>query len=107
MESLGHFVAIEDRVIPIKHSDRSKTPIEPYLSDQWFVKMEDLAQAAMDAVVGWPGEILPLPLRQDLPGLARRKTRLVHQPPTLVGPSDSGVDIGIEIERSEGSIIGH
>ena len=43
--------------IPLKYSDRSKTPIEPYLSDQWFVKMGDrddgkpgLAQMAMDAV---------------------------------------------------------
>ena len=25
----------------MKYSDRSKTPIEPYLSDQWFVKMGD------------------------------------------------------------------
>ena len=25
----------------IRYSDRSKTPIEPYLSDQWFVKMGD------------------------------------------------------------------
>ena len=29
--------ASEDRDIPLKYSDRSKTPIEPYLSDQWFV----------------------------------------------------------------------
>ncbi len=50
-----------ERIEPIKNtiplSDRSKTPIEPYLSDQWFVKMGDredgkpgLAQTAMDAV---------------------------------------------------------
>ncbi len=50
MAELGHFVEREDRVIPIKHSDRSKTLIEPYLSDQWFVYMADLAQNAMDAV---------------------------------------------------------
>ena len=50
MEELGFFVEQEERVIDLAHSDRSKTPIEPYLSDQWFVKMEDLAQAAMDAV---------------------------------------------------------
>lgn len=50
MEILGHFVEVADRKIPIKHSDRSKTPIEPYMSDQWFVKMEDLAQNAIDAV---------------------------------------------------------
>lgn len=50
MAELGFFEAVEDRVIPLKHSDRSKTPVEPYLSDQWFVKMETLAQNAIDAV---------------------------------------------------------
>ena len=50
MEKLGHFEKVEDRKIPLKHSDRSKTPVEPYLSEQWFVKMDTLAQAAMDAV---------------------------------------------------------
>jgi valyl-tRNA synthetase len=30
---------IEDRVIDLAHSDRSKTPIEPYLAEQWFVSM--------------------------------------------------------------------
>ena len=50
MQSLGHFEKVEDRTIPLMHSDRSKTPIEPYLSDQWFVKMDTLAEAAMQAV---------------------------------------------------------
>ncbi|MEZ6055968.1 MAG: valine--tRNA ligase [Planctomycetaceae bacterium] len=57
MQTLGHFEGVEDRKIPLKHSDRSKTPVEPYLSDQWFVKMGDhedgrpgLAQSAIDAV---------------------------------------------------------
>lgn len=57
MDSLGHFVEVEDRKIELAHSDRSKTPVEPYLSDQWFVKMDDLAggeaglaQSAIDAV---------------------------------------------------------
>jgi valyl-tRNA synthetase len=57
MERLGFFEGREDRDIPLKFSDRSKTPIEPYLSDQWFVKMGDrddgkpgFAQTAMDAV---------------------------------------------------------
>ena len=60
MKALGHFEGVEDRKIPMKHSDRSKTPIEPYLSEQWFVKMDDwadgrpnskgLAQTALDAV---------------------------------------------------------
>ncbi|MDA0833792.1 MAG: valine--tRNA ligase [Planctomycetota bacterium] len=50
MEVLGYFVKVEDRKIELAHSDRSKTPIEPYLSDQWFVQMADLAQGAIDAV---------------------------------------------------------
>jgi len=50
MGELGFFEGVEDRVIPLKHSDRSKTPVEPYLSDQWFVKMDTLAQNAIDAV---------------------------------------------------------
>jgi valyl-tRNA synthetase len=57
MEAMGFFEGREDREIPLKFSDRSKTPIEPYLSEQWFVFMGDrpggppgLAQTAMDAV---------------------------------------------------------
>lgn len=49
MEELGHYKGVEDRRIPMGMSDRSKTPIEPYLSDQWFVKMDELAQSAIDA----------------------------------------------------------
>jgi valyl-tRNA synthetase len=50
MEKLGFFEGREDRDIDLAHSDRSKTPIEPYLSDQWFVRMEKLAQSAIDVV---------------------------------------------------------
>jgi valyl-tRNA synthetase len=66
MEKLGHFEKVEDRQIPLKFSDRSKTPIEPYLSDQWFVKMSDhddgrpgLAQLAMDAVTSGRVKFFP------------------------------------------------
>ena len=41
------------------HSDRSKTPIEPLLTDQWFVKMDHLAQTAMDAVSDGRVKIIP------------------------------------------------
>jgi valyl-tRNA synthetase len=57
MEALGLLEKVEDREIELAHSDRSKTPVEPYLSDQWFVKMGDhddgkpgLAQRAMNVV---------------------------------------------------------
>jgi valyl-tRNA synthetase len=57
MEALGLLEKVEDREIELAHSDRSKTTVEPYLSDQWFVKMADyddgkpgLAQMAMNVV---------------------------------------------------------
>ncbi|OWY71719.1 hypothetical protein B7486_08600 [cyanobacterium TDX16] len=42
LEALALVEKIEDRQIELAHSDRSNSPIEPYLSDQWFVKMGDL-----------------------------------------------------------------
>lgn len=66
MEELGLYEGKEDRTIPLKFSDRSKTPIEPYLSDQWFVKMADrddgkpgLAQMTMDAVTSGKVQFFP------------------------------------------------
>ena len=41
MESRGLIAKIEDRDIELGHSDRSKTPIEPFLSDQWFVNTRE------------------------------------------------------------------
>jgi valyl-tRNA synthetase len=59
MDQLGLLEKFEERDIDLAHSDRSKTPIEPYLSDQWFVKMTDLAQTAIDAVNDGRVKFLP------------------------------------------------
>ena len=59
LESLGLLAKVEDRKIELAHSDRSKTPIEPLLTDQWFVKMDRLAQTAMDAVIDGRVKIIP------------------------------------------------
>ena len=59
LEKLGLVSKIEDRSIDLAHSDRSKTPIEPLLTDQWFVKMDRLAQTAMDAVTSGRVKIIP------------------------------------------------
>ncbi|MCG3137432.1 MAG: Valine--tRNA ligase [Phycisphaerae bacterium] len=42
LESQGLVEKIEPHIHEVGHSDRSKSPIEPYLSDQWFVKMDDM-----------------------------------------------------------------
>ncbi len=59
LEALGLLAKVEDRKIELAHSDRSKTPIEPLLTDQWFVKMDHLAQTAIDAVVDGRVKIIP------------------------------------------------
>jgi valyl-tRNA synthetase len=57
LEAAGLLERTDSHLVPLKHSDRSKSPIEPYLSDQWFVRMGDdpdgspgFAQKAIDAV---------------------------------------------------------
>ncbi len=45
LDKLGLLGDVEDRDIELPHSDRSKTPIEPYLADQWFVKISDVPGA--------------------------------------------------------------
>ncbi len=59
LEKQGLMAKVEDREIDLAHSDRSKTPIEPLLTDQWFLRMKRLAQTAMDAVTDGRVRILP------------------------------------------------
>jgi len=50
LEAQGLLVKVEPHANRVGISDRSKTPIEPYLSDQWFVRTDKLAEDAMDDV---------------------------------------------------------
>ncbi len=43
-------VKIEDHVHKVGYSERGDVPIEPRLSEQWFMKMDELARPAMEAV---------------------------------------------------------
>jgi valyl-tRNA synthetase len=46
----GLIEKIEDYTLPEASCDRCHTVIEPLLSEQWFVRMKDLAQPAIDVV---------------------------------------------------------
>ncbi|MHC4952446.1 MAG: valine--tRNA ligase [Planctomycetota bacterium] len=50
LDALGLLEKIEDYDLRLPLSDRSKTPIEPLVSEQWFVKMKNLANPAIAAV---------------------------------------------------------
>jgi valyl-tRNA synthetase len=50
LEALGLLEGSEDFVHNVPISDRSKTAIEPLVSEQWFVRMQELAGPAIEAV---------------------------------------------------------
>ena len=51
LEEAGVLVKTENHINKVGTSERTKAVIEPRLSDQWFLKMEDLAKPAIDAVL--------------------------------------------------------
>jgi valyl-tRNA synthetase len=66
LKAQGLLERVDSYLVRLNHSDRSKTPIEPYLSDQWFVRMSDdadgtpgFAQQAMDSVTSGRVRIHP------------------------------------------------
>jgi valyl-tRNA synthetase len=97
LEEQGLLAKIEPYELELPLSDRSKTPIEPFLADQWFVKMEQLAQSAMDAVIDGRVKILPnrygkgyldwLAEKRDWP--VSRQLWWGHQIPVWSRPYDS------------------
>lgn len=49
-EEFGLLEKTEDYQNKVGYSERGGVPIEPYLSVQWFMKMDDLAKPALDVV---------------------------------------------------------
>ena len=52
LEQKGVLEKTEQHINKVGTSERTKAVIEPKLSDQWFLKMEDLVKPAIDAVLG-------------------------------------------------------
>jgi len=48
LKEQGFLLKIEEHVHSVGHSERSGAVVEPYLSTQWFVKMQPLAQQAIE-----------------------------------------------------------
>lgn len=51
LKEKGYLAKTENHLNKVGTSERTKAVIEPRLSDQWFLKMKDLAQPALDAVL--------------------------------------------------------
>ena len=61
LEENGILVKTEVHMNKVGTSERTKAVIEPRLSDQWFLKMEDLAKPAIEAVLGEDSEVTLYP----------------------------------------------
>ena len=63
LKDLGCLIKIEDYTHNVAKCERCKTTIEPTISDQWFVKMDELAKPAIEAVKS--GDIKFIPSKYD------------------------------------------
>lgn len=59
LETLGLIEKIDDHTLQVPTGDRSGETIEPYLTDQWFIKMESLAKPALEALKDGSLQLVP------------------------------------------------
>ncbi len=50
MDALGLLDEVKDHTLQVPRGDRSGAVVEPYLTDQWYVSIEELAKPAIEAV---------------------------------------------------------
>ena len=59
LEANGSLVKVTPHTHKVGTSERTKAVVEPRLSDQWFLRMESLAQPAIDAVENGDVQLVP------------------------------------------------
>lgn len=59
LEALGLMVDIKPHTLMVPRGDRSHAVIEPFLTDQWYVAVKELAKPAIDAVKNGDIEFVP------------------------------------------------
>ncbi|MBQ1937275.1 MAG: class I tRNA ligase family protein, partial [Bacteroidales bacterium] len=59
LEEAGNLIKVEEYISPVGYSERTDAVIEPKLSAQWFLKMEDLAAKALECVESGKIKLIP------------------------------------------------
>ncbi|MFK4823245.1 valine--tRNA ligase [Paenochrobactrum sp. BZR 588] len=104
MEEGGYLEKIEDHIHMVPHGDRGGVPIEPLLTDQWYVNAAEMAKPAIDSVREGRTAIVPKTWEKTYydwmdniqPWCISRQLWWGHQIPAWYGP-----DGEIFVEKSE------
>src|SRR3954447_668673 len=103
-EALGLLEKVERHRHTVPHGDRSGTPLEPFLTDQWYCDAKTLAQVAITAVEDGRTRFVPRQwentyfewMRNIQPWCISRQLWWGHQIPAWYGP-----DGQVFVEESE------
>lgn len=104
MEEGGYLAGVEDHTHMVPHGDRGGVPIEPLLTDQWYVNAAVLAKPAIDAVKDGKTAIIPKNWEKTYfnwmnniePWCISRQLWWGHQIPAWYGP-----DGDVFVEKTE------
>ena len=99
MDGAGRLAKIEPTVQQVPHGDRSGVPIEPFLTDQWYVNVKPLADQSMEAVKAGKTRMMPANREADFfrwmeniePWCVSRQLWWGHQIPAWYGPDGAYV----------------
>ncbi|MEE8530974.1 MAG: valine--tRNA ligase [Hyphomicrobium sp.] len=94
IDALGLLDKIEDNVHAVPHGDRSSVPIEPWLTDQWYVDAKTLSAPAIKAIEDGKTVFVPKAwektyfewMRNIQPWCISRQLWWGHQIPAWYGP---------------------
>ena len=108
MDEGGYLEKIEDHTHMVPHGDRGGVPIEPLLTDQWYVNAAELAKPAIESVREGRTAIVPKTWEKTYydwmeniqPWCISRQLWWGHQIPAWYGPDGT-----IFVEKSEAEAV--
>ncbi len=114
LDERGALAAIEPHTHAVPHGDRSGVPVEPYLTDQWFVDVKGLAERALAAVRSGETRFVPETwektyfqwLENIQPWTVSRQLWWGHQIPAWYGP-DGHVFVAETEEEAGAEALAH
>ncbi len=114
MEGEGYLAKVDDHVHMVPHGDRGGVPIEPFLTDQWYVDTKTLAEPAIASVREGRTSFVPRNWEKTYfdwmeniqPWCISRQLWWGHQIPAWYGP-DGAVFVDEDEESVAGVALAH